>query len=252
MSVGLLTTKIMYVEMLISVEELSKLNGQDLVSLRCKVCRQFFTRPKNRINDVLRGKYPISLDFCGRACRDKSKETRVMVPCTLCGKPVSRRPCDIKAWKRTYCSKSCAMKDRMQRGEITHKKFKRSKAETYLVRQLRRKFPTLEIRANARDVLPRQLEIDIFIPAAKVAIELNGPTHYRPIFGKEELKKVKNRDAIKVTSLKDAGYHFVVIDISSTSAWKKVTAIINKCCEEIIHPVLEAYLTEVAAEASVR
>jgi len=239
-------------ELLISVEELSKLNGRDSVPLRCKVCHQTFIRPKNRINDVLRGKYPISLDFCGRRCRDKSKKTRIMVPCTLCGKPVSRRPCDIKAWKRTYCSKSCAMKDRMQRGEIKRTKFKRSKAETYLIRRLKRKFPTLEIRANARDVLPKQLEIDVLIPAAKVAIELNGPIHYRPIFGKGELKKVKSRDAIKVASLREAGYHFTVIDISSTSVWKKVTAIINRCCEEIIHPILEAHLIGVVAEANAR
>ncbi len=165
---------------------------------------------------------------------------RKMVPCLLCGKLVSRRLCDIKTYARTYCSKSCAMKDRVQRGEVPRKKFKRSKAEAYLSGRLRNEFPSLKVLENSRDLLPQRLEIDILVPAAKVAIELNGPTHYLPIFGEEELKKVKNRDVIKRDTLAEEGYEFVTIDISSTSKWKKVTAIIDCCYEEVIHPALEA------------
>lgn len=238
-------------ELLISHDELFSLGYRDLVFLRCKVCHETFTRTRNRVNDVLKGKYPISLDFCGRACRHRDMTKRTMVPCLLCGKLVSRRLCDLKTYSRTYCSKSCAMKDRMRKGELPRKKFKRSKAEAYLSGRLKEGFPNFEVLENSRDLLPQRLEIDLLVPAAKVAIELNGPTHYLPIFGEEELEKVKNRDAIKRDMLRKEGYEFVTIDISSTSKWKKVTAIIDRCYEEVIHPALEACSTQLALKANV-
>lgn len=57
------------------------------------------------------------------------------------------------------------------------------------------------------------LEIDILIPEKNIAIELNGPCHYIPIFGEQELKKTQNKDIIKKQKMQDLKLHFFQINI---------------------------------------
>ena len=58
-------------------------------------------------------------------------------------------------------------------------------------------FPNLQIIENDRTTIKGGLEIDLHIPSKNVAIELNGPCHYIPIFGTKELEKTQNKDLIK-------------------------------------------------------
>lgn len=51
-----------------------------------------------------------------------------------------------------------------------------------------------------------KLELDIFVPKLKTIIEIDGPTHFRPIFGEERLKKVQRADAEKNGLLLREGY----------------------------------------------
>jgi very-short-patch-repair endonuclease len=50
------------------------------------------------------------------------------------------------------------------------------------------------------------LEIDLFIPSLKVAIEVDGPAHFLPIWGEENLKKRIKSDSQKSGLLLQAGY----------------------------------------------
>ena len=52
----------------------------------------------------------------------------------------------------------------------------------------------------------QNLEIDLFIPSLKVAIEVDGPAHFLPIWGEENLKKRIKSDAQKSGLLIQAGY----------------------------------------------
>lgn len=50
-----------------------------------------------------------------------------------------------------------------------------------------------------------KFEVDLFIPAVKVAIEVDGPTHYSPIYGKDAYEKRKKADERKNGLLNAAG-----------------------------------------------
>ena len=53
------------------------------------------------------------------------------------------------------------------------------------------------------------MHIDIFLPEFNIAIEVDGPFHFKNIFGEEELVRVIQRDYVKNWLLLSAGY-FVI------------------------------------------
>jgi very-short-patch-repair endonuclease len=58
-------------------------------------------------------------------------------------------------------------------------------------------------------VANEKMHIDLLLPARKVAIEIDGPTHYLPIFGPERLAEVIRADNEKDGLLTSAGYRVV-------------------------------------------
>lgn len=59
-----------------------------------------------------------------------------------------------------------------------------------------------------------KLEVDIFLPANKIAVEIDGPTHFLPIFGEDRLQETIKSDQKKNNLLLGLGY--VVIRIGFT------------------------------------
>ena len=51
-----------------------------------------------------------------------------------------------------------------------------------------------------------KLEVDLFLPEIKTAIEIDGPGHFLPIWGEEKLQKQQSSDIIKQGILIDHGY----------------------------------------------
>lgn len=90
----------------------------------------------------------------------------------------------------------------------------RSQAEEVAIALLRLAFPGIKIIRNDKSVLGR-LEIDIHIPAPKIAIEVQGPTHFYPLFGLKRLEESKERDARKKKQLEELGFTLIEIDISN-------------------------------------
>ena len=58
-----------------------------------------------------------------------------------------------------------------------------------------------------------KLEIDLYIPRLKTIIEVDGPSHFLPIWGEEKLQKQVNADLRKSGVLLSKGY--VVIRVKS-------------------------------------
>lgn len=79
-----------------------------------------------------------------------------------------------------------------------------------------------------------KLEVDLFLPEIKTAIEIDGPGHFLPIWGEEKLQKQQSSDIIKQGILLDHGY--VILRIRQIDKSISMTRM-NK--------LLEVVLTEV-------
>jgi very-short-patch-repair endonuclease len=71
-----------------------------------------------------------------------------------------------------------------------------SQLEKFLVEELRKAGYRTEV--HKKNLIPTQkLEIDIYIPALKTIIEIDGPSHFLPIWGDEKFAKQLKADAQK-------------------------------------------------------
>lgn len=169
----------------------------------------------------------------------RSKPIILTLKCGGCGKDVQRRKSELLKSKHgiPYCTKSCRMKhynENILKPSSCH----RSKAEDILLELIRHDFPTLDIKPNNRDVVPGGLEIDIYLPTLKLAIELNGPVHYLPIYGEERLESVKNKDARKCLELQQLGITQLTFDISHLQTTKKTDEFMRKHYIEYVLPLI--------------
>ncbi len=108
-----------------------------------------------------------------------------------------------------------------------------SKMEHYILDDLISKgykvdFHKEQILANTR------LQIDLFLPKINIAIEVDGPSHFAPVWGEESLARNKTYDKKKSGLIVGKGYK--LIRIKQTKDFSKSRAII--VCEKL-HKVLE-------------
>lgn len=176
----------------------------------------------------------------------KIKKPLIEKICSYCNGRIFRTERDISNSKTNtfFCNKSCKTKYANQY-QIIHKP--KSRAEILLVKLIRDKFPNLEVQENVRNVLQSKLEIDIFIPSLKLAIELNGPVHYIPMYGQEKLDKVKDKDLLKQAEINQLGFNLIIIDISQLNSRKSTDNFINEYFIKYIKPIIESEMVGEAA-----
>lgn len=68
------------------------------------------------------------------------------------------------------------------------------------------------------------MSLDIYIPSLKLAFELNGIFHYKPIFGNDKLTKTQNNDNKKLQACLEQNIELCVIDVSSQKYFKQNTS----------------------------
>lgn len=152
--------------------------------------------------------------------------------CDFCGEEFIRQNVyGDKRQKHTFCSQKCSAKY-----FNSHKKFgyRKSKAEEYIVNQLKEDYPYLNIKEN--DVSTIGKELDIYLPDLNLAFEINGIVHYKPIYGEEKLNKIQNNDFLKKELCESKNILLIIINISDIKVFKE-DLIINKynCIKEIIN-----------------
>lgn len=94
-----------------------------------------------------------------------------------------------------------------------HKTPSRSSAEYFMSQDLKNLFPKHKVRHGERPIRHPNgsfLELDLQIPDLKLAIEVQGPTHYSDLYGNHE--DVKKRDAYKKQWCQEQGMQLMHIE----------------------------------------
>lgn len=180
-----------------------------LIPLKCPQCgKEYMVTEEYWLYNVKNGK---KRSFCSAICRNIHDGNSINKKCTWCGKEIHVYKTKIR--ERNFCSRSCHGKY-----SARHKKhcIPRSKLEVIVEEMIRDTFPNLEAKFNDKEAVG--YELDIYLPSLNLAFELNGPLHYRPIYGKETLEKVKKNDFRKWTLCYDKGIHIVSLDTSKLAS----------------------------------
>ena len=110
-----------------------------------------------------------------------------------------------------------------------------SKMEKFLLKGLTQE--GYSVIFHKRGLIPNdRLEVDLFLPELKVAIEVDGPSHFFPIWGEQNLQKHISADAHKSGLLLRAGY--IVLRV------KHITkSISNKHQRDLLEAILSSLKT---------
>jgi len=186
--------------------------------------RELRSHPKYK-GDLWKGRL-----FCSLQCLGNFNNKTTIEPCGNCGKLVEKIPKEIKDSKsgKVFCSRSCSasFNNKFKR------KTNRSKCEKLLFNLISEKFPDLEILSNDKTML-NGLEADIAIPSLRLAIEWNGPVHFKPIYGEEKLRRIQeiDRNKLEIASRNDINLIVIPDYVSKKSfvleVFEKIKKIIN-------------------------
>ncbi len=93
---------------------------------------------------------------------------------------------------------------------LHHASSQGSKLERYLAFELNKLEYKVELHKE-HHLKNERLQIDIFLPTIGVAIEVDGPTHFKPIFGQKQLERIQESDKTKTGLILACGYYFIRI-----------------------------------------
>ena len=117
------------------------------------------------------------------------------------------------AWKRKWESMSEAeRKNTMQQlaNKAKEAQGNGSRLERFIAEELRKRGYLVEERST-NYTAGKSFEVDIALPKQMIAIEVDGPTHFLPIYGEEHLAEQQERDGRKDDMIMSAGYNVLRI-----------------------------------------
>lgn len=214
-------------------EEFVRFDRHGVAKLQCLYCNEEFFLEKHRVQRAIErgtGKY------CSQTCARHARRTSQEVLCANCKALFRKHGVELKRTSSHFCSRSCSAQynNRCKNFGAT----RRSKAEDYLCALIREDFPHITITQNDRSLLPSGLEVDVFIPNIKLAIELNGPIHYFPLYGESKFRKIQAADAMKQIEIQSVGCSLLVINTSEYGYFKKAKAMLSLYYANRIKPLL--------------
>ncbi len=187
------------------------------VKIQCKMCNEDFFIKKHKYENFEQN------FFCSRACSGKHHTKKVEVICLVCDKKFLKPFDRIAKRPRHCCSPECAIElVKFQKGWGG----RRSKLEIYVEEKLKKEFD-LKFLFNETTI---GYELDIHIPEIDLAIEINGITHYEPIYGEDIFKKRQYIDGQKI---KECLSRNIKLEILKVSRDKNYPQVLEKRYQEI-------------------
>lgn len=156
------------------------------------------------------GSWRAAIEAAGLSTNERvtSLET---APCRHCEMvfeaPAAHLRARRKAGKHLYCSRRCAA---LRRNMEKRGGFNVSRLELALRERLAIEIPNIPAVFCERSTIG--MELDFWFPSIRLGVEINGPTHLRPIYGEELLAKTRERDARKAALCAARGVRLVVIE----------------------------------------
>ena len=191
---------------------------KDNIPCKCEHCNKIFGISKSDAYRVFKGTK--NKRFCSNKCKNsyKTKLFTTEVQCKNCSVVFTKHNCALN--ENNFCSQTCSAKFNNK-----NKKFgvRRSKLELFLETELSKIYNQLEIRFNKKDTI--NSELDIYIPQLKLAFELNGIFHYKPIYGLKKLEQIKINDSEKSKACLDNNIELHVIDCSTLTHYNNMKAL---------------------------
>ena len=220
---------------LFDISDITKLKREETYAFECEYCGKEFTALGMWIIFRLtseKNKGKNHYRFCSVNCSNHNKIKAIYVNCNECNISFVKTLNQIKKSKsgNNFCSSSCAAK---YNNRNKTKGTRRSKLEKWLEEQLKIIHPELNIKYNY--VTTIKSELDIYIPELELAIELNGPVHYRPMYGEEKFKQIQNHDMLKKLTCIKNDITLAIIDVSEYTPFSTKTAspFLNAICAMI-------------------
>lgn len=85
-----------------------------------------------------------------------------------------------------------------------------------------------------KTIIPTEnLEIDLFLPSIKTIIEVDGPSHFLPIWGEEKLNKQMNADLRKAGVLLSKGYVLIRVKSNGEESLHYRNDLLNKISSHV-------------------
>ena len=216
---------------LCSQEEFDTYKSRDKVPLQCVQCACKYTRTKKNILDKFKVQNTTP-KFCSNTCKGlhRTESATTIHTCLNCGNSIKKRNWELKKSTKTFCNSSCSASYNNK-----HKQFgtRRSKLEKYLEKQLTVLYPELQILYSNKEVIGS--ELDVYIPSLKLAFEIQGIFHFKPIFGQAKLDQIQANDLAKIEECKKLGIRLIHIDTQTHSY------VTPKTCEKFLNLIV-AYI----------
>ena len=201
-------------------EEFKASKCKDLLPLQCKYCKRTFYLTRTRVKQALNpNRTRGHADFCSRSCMSTFNGPPVTVQCMQCDKEFSRQPARINKFNTNFCGSSCAAKY-----HNAHKTTgtRVSKLEKWLQDKLINMYPLIHFDFNKKYAIDS--ELDIYAPSLKLALEINGIFHYKPIYGQDKLDNIQRNDKFKTIACAKCNIDLHIIDISNMKRFTEAGA----------------------------
>lgn len=190
------------------------MRASEKIICTCEQCGFIF---KNRIKQ----RKGIVQKFCSTKCMGEYNNTSVLVSCVLCEKEFKKTKNQAKKHPNHFCSRSCAA---TYNNKHKTKGTRVSKLELWLQSKLQEQYPSLDFHFNQKNTI--NSELDIYIPSLKLAFEVNGVFHYKPVFGEAKFHKIQKNDLDKQIKSKEKNINLHIINISSQKRFKETTSFV--------------------------